>query len=204
MKLYKRTKLIHGIGINDADYNIARYGLVGDKNQIIWRCPYYIRWKNMLARCYSEKYREKRPTYIDCYVVDQWKYFSNFKAWMETQDWEGKDLDKDILFKNNKAYGPDTCVFVDDKTNKFLVDRAANRGEFPIGVCWHIPKGLYMAQCWSVKTGKQKNLGYFRTPEEAHQAWLAFKLKQAYILASEQTDERVAKALIERYENYQK
>jgi len=53
--------------------------------------------------------------------------------------------------------------------------------------------------------GKNGNeyLGKFDTPEEAHRAWLRFKLVQAHILAAEQTDERVANALVDRYENYE-
>ena len=50
-------------------------------------------------------------------------------------------------------------------------------------------------------TKKQENLGYFTCELEAHQAWLKRKLELA-ALAAEQTDERVAKALIERYTNY--
>lgn len=40
------------------------------------------------------------------------------------------------------------------------------------------------------------------TAELAHKAWLQYKLEQARILATKQTDVRVAKALIDRYENY--
>lgn len=201
MKLNKRTKLIHGIGINDADYNVVRYGLVDDKNKIIWYCPYYTRWKAMLARCYSENYKEKKPSYIGCSVVKEWHLFSNFRAWMVAQPWQGKQLDKDILFPGNKVYGPDTCVFVDARINLFLTESTANRGEFPIGVYWDKDSNRYKAQGNNPATGKRKHLGLFEDPEEAHKAWLTFKLEQAYILAAEQTDERVAKALIERYEN---
>ena len=42
----------------------------------------------------------------------------------------------------------------------------------------------------------------FRSQIEAHQAWLKRKLELATLLAAEQTDERVAKALIARYTNY--
>lgn len=54
-----------------------------------------------------------------------------------------------------------------------------------------------------METGKNKFLGYFDDPKLAHEAWLEFKLKQAYILAGKQSDERIAKALIARYENYE-
>jgi hypothetical protein len=55
-------------------------------------------------------------------------------------------------------------------------------------------------------SGTRKYLGLFSTPEEAHQAWLKAKLELAKELAAEILaeggDPRVAKALVDRYENY--
>lgn len=201
MKL-KQNKLVCGVGTNDADYNVYQYGVVGGKRKAIWRCPYYERWVSMLKRCYCKITQARQPTYVGCYVIDAWHLFSNFKTWMETQDWEGKALDKDILFPCNKIYGPDTCVFVEARLNGFITEKSANQGEFPIGVSYNKYNENYVGQCWSVETGKQKYLGSFDTLDEAHQAWLAFKLKQAYILAEQQTDKRIADALVYRYENY--
>lgn len=201
MKLYKRNKPIRGFGINDADYFVKQHAMINGKTTRIWTCPFYVRWVSMVDRCYANL-TEGRSNYSDCTVHEDWKYFSNFKSWMETQDWEGKQLDKDILFKENKVYSPQTCIFVDQKVNKFLCESNATRGEFPIGVSYDKRTGKYLSRARALYPNKQKNLGLYPTPEEAHQAWLAFKLEQAKILASEQTDQRVAKALIERYENY--
>lgn len=193
----KSKKLIFGVGINDADYEVQP--MVNGKR--VW-CPFYRKWFNMLLRCYSENYQQRRPTYIGCYVILEWLRFSNFKSWMIEQDWEEKQLDKDILFKDNKVYGTETCVFVDKSVNLFLLERGNDRGKWPIGVNYCKRDKKFIAKCWSVEIGKQKHLGMFLTPDEAHQAWLAFKLDQAYILAEQQTDVRVAEALINRYENY--
>lgn len=202
MKLRKRNKLIVGVGINDADYNVYEYAVVDGKKKAVWSCPFYITWKSMLTRCYFSKYQAMFPTYIGCSVTKEWHLFSNFKSWMKIQNWEGKHLDKDILFRGNKIYSPEACVFVEPRINTFLSENGAVRGEYPIGVCFHKRDKKYIAQCCLAESGKRKHLGYFDTAEEAHQAWLTFKLEQAKILASEQTDPRVAKALIERYENY--
>ncbi|MNY45117.1 hypothetical protein D3C86_1801990 [compost metagenome] len=50
---------------------------------------------------------------------------------------------------------------------------------------------------------KSNHLGYFLCPEEAHAAWLSAKRIQAKELAEIQTDPRVAKALVDRYLNYE-
>ena len=200
----KNKPKLFGVGINDVEYNVKLYEECPKVNgkryqKLIWICPFYRKWQDMITRCYSEK---SYPTYAECSVCEPWMRLSVFKAWMETHDWEGKQLDKDLLISGNNVYSPETCLFVEPRVNIFLVEHDKRRGKYPIGVS-HATKGeLYRAQCKSVETGKNTNLGGYDTPEKAHQVWLDFKLKQAYILASQQTDERVAKALIERYENY--
>lgn len=201
-------KLVHGIGINDSDYTVQICEVIGyneDGKRIskqVWICPYYLRWKSMLTRCYGKLYQTKQPSYIGCSVHTDWHRFSNFRAWMETQDWEGKQLDKDILIPGNTVYDPSSCVFVTAEVNSFINERNNTSCKNPVGTYFRESKGTFEPKCWSVETKKRVSLGSYDNAEEAHQAWLNFKLSQAKILASQQTDERVAKALIERYENY--
>jgi len=165
-------------------------------------CPYYRVWTHMLERCYSSKYQERNPTYEGCSVSEEWITFSNFRRWMESQDWEGKQLDKDLLFEGNKVYSGETCVFVTKAVNTFTVDSGAARGEWMIGVSLRKDRNKFEAQVNNPFTKKNEHLGYFTFEEEAHQAWLKRKLELAHLLAAEQTDTRVAKALIGRYTNY--
>ena len=202
----KKNKLVYGVGINDADYVVKVTQVIGydgakRKQKTTWVCPYWRKWSNMLMRCYSIKQQERQPTYRGCTVCEEWLIFSNFKRWMEKQNWEGKQLDKDILQRGNKIYCPELCVLVDVKINNFLLDRAKSRGLYPIGCSWSPDHKKFRASCQDAR-GRHMVLGLFDTELEAHKAWLAFKLEQAKILAAEQTDPRVAKALIERYKNY--
>ena len=197
IKNRKKDKLLFGVGINDSEWPVYKYGRIKGKQVKIWQCPFYKRWTSMLERCYSTKYHEKWATYKHCYVCDDWLYFSNFKAWMENQDWEGKQLDKDLLIKGNMVYSPETCIFVSRQINNFLVEHAGTRGEWPIGVSLDKKWGRFLSQI--AINGKHKTLGYFPSPEEAHDAWRKAKYERAVILAAEQTDERVAKALLDRY-----
>lgn len=200
----KNKKLVYGIGINDADYVVQKFETIGyingkQKQKRVWRCPYYKTWANMLERCYSAGYQERHPTYRGCTVSKEWHTFSNFRAWMEEQDWEGKQLDKDLLIEGNKTYSSDTCVFVTQAVNKFTADSGAARGEWLIGVYWDKEKGKFKTQCSNPFTKKREHLGLFTSEQEAHEAWLKRKLELAHELASIQTDPRVAKALIKRY-----
>lgn len=204
----RERKLVYGVGINDADYFVQNKETIGytesgkQIQKLVWICPFYLKWQNLLKRCYSKKALIQRDTYEGCWVVKEWHRFTTFKAWMETQDWEGKHLDKDLLFSGNKVYGPDTCVFISQEINSFLIECGKVRGEWPIGVSFNINAGKFRAMCSEVTTGKQKFLGYYSNPTDAHKAWLTFKLEQAKILASRQSDLKIAKALINRYENY--
>jgi len=200
-------KLVYGVGINDADYVVQKCETVGyvngkRKRRVVWVCPYYQAWTSMLTRCYSSKFQERQPTYKGCSVSKDWIRFSNFKRWMECQDFEGKQLDKDLLLEGNKVYSADNCVFVTRVVNNFTIDSGASRGECLIGVNWDKRYGKFLSKCSNPFTKKHEHLGYFTCELEAHQAWLKRKLELAYLLATEQTDERVAKALIERYTNY--
>jgi hypothetical protein len=203
----KTRKLVYGVGINDADYVVTKKETIRHvngkrKQRLVWICPYYRVWHNMLERCYSPKFQEKYTTYKGCSVSKEWLRFSNFKRWMEKQDWEGLQLDKDLLFEGNKIYSAETCVFVTKAINTFTTDRGNDRGEWLIGVDWHKRVGKFKSQCRNPFTKKGEYLGYFACEQQAHKAWLKRKLELAHLLAAEQTDERVAKALIERYTNY--
>lgn len=151
----------------------------------------------MLRRCYSEDFLSKAPTYKGCSVCDDWLYFSNFKSWMETQDWQGKDLDKDLRIRGNKVYGPEACLFISREVNSFINESRSRTGKFPLGVHQHTKNLNYIAGI-SLGNGST-HLGSFSTPEDAHQAWKEAKNKLAIELASRQTCPVVIKALLERY-----
>lgn len=133
---------IAGVGINDAKY-ITTPRIRG--KQIV--CPYYRVWAHMIARCYSKTIHDKYPTYRDCSVCDDWLIFSNFKAWMMEQDWQGKALDKDILKRGNRIYSSENCIFVVAELNGLIIQPPRKNSALPEGVSIHKRTGKYMAYC---------------------------------------------------------
>jgi hypothetical protein len=197
------TKLVWGVGVNDLGYRTQVYEEVtknGGKRirKSVFRCKYYEVWKSMLERCYSEKYLESHPTYIGVSVCSEWLYASQFKSWMQQQEWEGKSLDKDIIAPGSKLYSPETCAFVLQATNSFVA-RDASRGDYPIGVYLLKRTGKYQAQCQNLFTRKNENLGRFSTPEDAHEAWRKRKHALAQLVAATESDPRIVEALKKRY-----
>ena len=156
-------------------------------------------WRSMISRCSKERKNGKDRTYAECKVCEEWLVFGNFKEWMDSQDWQGKQIDKDILIPGNKIYSPSTCVFVDHRTNSFLTDRRSKRGEWPIGVCFDKHSGKFRAHCGNPFTSKSEKIGRYLDPQEAHLAWKKRKHEFACMLADMQTDERVSSALKLRY-----
>lgn len=208
-----KNGLVHGVGVNDADYVLNRrvytegYTESGNRKQIsVWKCPYYVKWVGMLERCYSPKWHKKKPSYADCSVCEEWLLFSNFKIWMSRQDWEGKQLDKDIIVERNKVYSPENCVFVGNNINGFLKDRGNDRGKYLLGVGGRSSGGLFLAMCSNpFKVSRFSGyIGSFFTEVEAHLAWKKQKHLYACQLADSEyvTDKRVAEALRNRYKNY--
>ena len=171
-----QRKSICGKGINDSDYHV--------------RCPYYVIWSSMISRCYSGR----DINYIDCTVCDEWLLFSNFRQWMETQEWEGKELDKDIIVPGNKIYSPETCVFVFSGLNNLLCDRKLDRGKYPIGVVHHKKSGKFQSRC--KVNGIDKHIGLYTTVNEATIAYRNFKSSLVLEIANKQTDNRVKQGLI--------
>ncbi len=203
--------LICGIGRNDANYVVQKFSSIEDrypsgrKKQVLtWVCPYYSSWSHMIKRCYSQCTVSKNPSYMGCTVEDDWLLFSTYRVWMIQQDWEGNQLDKDILFEGNKVYSERTCVFVYGKVNSFLVGCDKSRGKYLIGVYWHKSSAKYISQISNPFGKSQVYLGLYNTEIEAHLAWKKRKHEYACELADSSyvTDDRVRVALRNRYKNY--
>lgn len=121
---------IYGIGfLGDGKHKTGIYDKHNKK---------YLTWQGMLKRCYDKDNLLKRPTYENCSVCSEWHNFQNFGDWFNENYYEvGNEkmcLDKDILYKGNKIYSPDTCVFVPNRINILFVKSDRSRGNYLIGV----------------------------------------------------------------------
>lgn len=135
----------------------------------------YIKWHDMIHRCYNEKFHKRQPQYKGCTVCVEWLNYSNFKIWYDQHKIPGMtlDLDKDILFKENKIYSPETCCFVSHTINALFLSRKEARGEYPIGVSYEKEKKKFRA-CMAFM-GKQIKLGTFDTAEAAFARYKEYK-----------------------------
>ncbi len=135
----------------------------------------YLKWHDMIHRCYNAKFLKRQPQYRGCTVCEEWLNYSNFKVWYDKNKIVGMDLDldKDILFKGNKAYSPETCCFVSHVINTLFLSKKADRGDYPIGVSYDKCKKKYRAEMSFM--GKQIKLGWFGTAESAFARYKEYK-----------------------------
>ena len=165
------AKLVYGIGFND-----RKYPSWGSHNTL----REYTLWNNLLKRCYSPVYQKGKPTYLGCSVSENFKSYSYFYGWCQTQigfGQEGFQLDKDLIFKGNKVYSEDTCLFLPGELNALLTSSKACRGNLPVGVTAY--KEKFLVKC--CKGLISDYVGYFNTCEEAFSAYK--QAKEAYIKA---------------------
>lgn len=180
---YDRT--VHGVGFLGEGKYLSRVGKEKLNKD-------YSVWASMIQRCYDPKYHAKEPSYIGCTVCEDWHNFQNFAKWHEENFYQIKNckiqLDKDILYKNNKIYSPGTCIFVPQKINLLFISKESRFFNTPVGVTYDKQRKKFKPQCWDI-SGKMKYLGRFDTPEEAFAVYKREKEKTvkevAYIYKNE-------------------
>lgn len=123
-------------------YYASAYGIgyLGEYSKpFYWKQAHQL-WRNMLKRCYSENdpkgYFGKGVTVCNrwlCFAnfVEDIAKLENFDLWVEA--YKGNaikyNLDKDFLYKGNKVYSPETCMFLDESTNKRLGGMWSKNGQ---------------------------------------------------------------------------
>ena len=146
-------------------------------------------WYRMLQRCYDPKFHKRESTYKDCKVEDYFLNFQHMGEWINENYYEVPGevmcLDKDILYKGNKVYSRDTCIFVPQRINKLFTKCNKSRGNSPIGTTPN-SSGNYVVRCNNGYGGRDC-LGTYLTEEEAFQVYKQYK-------------EKVIKEVIDSYE----
>lgn len=155
-------------------------------------------WYSMNYRC-AKASQERFRTYIGCTVNEYFYDEDYFHEWWGRQigaDKVGWELDKDILIKGNKEYGPDTCVLVPVEIN-LLVNVTKGKRDLPLGVHYHTKDRVFKA---SVANGIQtKYLGSFTNAEDAFECFKVAKevrIKEVAEKWKDEIDPRVYEALI--------
>lgn len=180
---------------NPYDKSVLKIGYVGEGD---FKCSVngihtkiYNAWFNLLLRCYDEKLHIKFSTYKNCTVDEKWHCFQNFAIWYEDNYYEVKgqkmNLDKDILFKGNKVYSPETCMFVPQEINTLFIKCDKSRGDYPLGVCFDKETNNFSASCTINK--KCKKLGRYSSVDKAFLSYKHCKENNIKIIANKYKSE---------------
>ena len=154
----------------------------------------------MNARCKPNgNVQRKHGSYVGVYHT--FDSFNAFSEWAQKQVGYGEykfQLDKDFLSKDCKVYSPETCVFIPQSLNKFILEPCNKTHDLPTGVCFEPRWKRFTAYC-NDENCKREHLGSFGSPEEASSIRNAFKERVARILAGRwkgKVDDRVHDMLI--------
>lgn len=152
---------------------VGYYGC--DKKEVDTHSEVYYKWHNMMERCYNDKVHKNQPQYKECEVCEEWHNFNNFKKWYDEHKYGNRplDLDKDILFKGNTIYSPETCCLVPHEINTLFTNGKANRGDLPLGVYFDKDKNKHRA-CMAFM-GKSIKLDTLDTAEDAFARYKEYK-----------------------------
>lgn len=202
---YQSFKL--GCVNNPYDKILFGIGYIGEgKYNYTYDRKIYNTWYNMILRCYDPySLNNRNITYRDCIVDKRFHCLQDFGKWFEENYYsipnEIMCIDKDILFKGNKIYSPDTCVIVPQTINSLIVKSCVTKkNNLPIGVYYDKERNKYKASCCTLKNNKRKiiNIGCYDDPVEAFNAYKTFKEKYIKIVADkykEYLPEKLYKAL---------
>ena len=150
-------------------------GYLGTGN-VDYHSDAFIRWRNMIQRCYNRKIHINKPYYKDKSVCEEWQNFSNFRIWYEEHIIPAAkvDLDKDLLCKDSKEYSPETCSLITHYLNTVFEDR---------GIKQTITETDNGFKVYMMILDKKQDVGIFQTKEEACRAFEEYKKKYIMDLA---------------------
>ena len=170
-----------------------RFGVSIPDNMLRNQNDFYIcqRWNAILQRCYKPFGKTIKKIYNGCEVCEEWRYFPKFKEWFNLNYIKGWEIDKDVLFKGNKLYSPETCCFLPKEVNSFFtIKRRRKKGNLPLGV-FKQDKRFFVVN-------KDKRI-FFNSEKEAYDFYVKTKNKHAIELAEKYKgiiDDRVYNILI--------
>ena len=158
---------------NPYDKRIFGVGMLGEistMESLHIKSHSYNVWREVIRRVYNEKERFKFKSYGSCHVCEEWLIYANFKLWYDTTyPIHIKDikfnLDKDLLQQNieNKVYSPETCIWLPEKINKYLVNFTKEN----TGSSFDKDRNKWQSSGTDFYTNKTIHYGRYNTKEEA-------------------------------------
>lgn len=188
----------NGNVINPYYPSVHGFGITGNKYPTTYKgkkIKEYTTWCDMIGRCFDENIKENYPTYRDATCCEEWILYENFYEWLHEQEnfdkWVNEDysnIDKDILFKQNKLYSPETCCLVPHNVNALFIKEDKRRTSLPIGVRKAANK--YQPVLSAMKNGERNVITF---PVES-------TLKDAFIVYKKEKEKYIKKTAQEEYE----
>lgn len=140
----------------------------------------YTAWVAMRVRVLNEANKLSLKSYEECFVNEHWFDFQHFADFFYGDKFrkDGWHLDKDLLIRGNKEYGPETCCFLPAELNQLIKSGGFSKTGLPSGVYKRQEREAfwYEVNCRTDKS-LSGHVGIFKTLEEASNAYIQHKEK---------------------------
>lgn len=179
-------------------------GFIGNYKDEVKNNPFYQTWTMLLDRSFPTEHRKEHPTYENCTICEDWLCFDIFQndcrkliGYKEKEKYTDVnfEIDKDVLFHNNKHYSKETCIWLPQKLNSFFTNiNIRNKTGFE-GVSQN--KNKRYVTCISIN-GKTRHIGSSTTPFEAYLKYCKVKSEVLEMYLADEfvfLDERIKEAL---------
>lgn len=137
-------------------------------------------WSGMMSRGYSENWKGLKPTYADVVVCEEWHNLQVFGEWILNHPFYGLGyhLDKDLLFKGNRLYSPNTCTLIPDEINIIFKSYNVKNRKVDLPRCVDYEESSGMFRVNGSLDGKAVYVGRYKTVCEAERAALDFEQRR--------------------------
>lgn len=162
----KKTCEVTGRGVsNDVEFYTSY-----KNNGVKITHPAYSTWLHIIKKC-----RTINGKFNNCEIHKDWLSLKLFSIDFKSMYRDGFCINKDLILCSNKIYSKDTCVFIPKSIHSWIYTKNKGGKCSLLGVTYD--RGVFIA---TIKCGeKNKKIGRFKHPIDAHKAWQKHKKQQA-------------------------
>jgi hypothetical protein len=132
------------------------------------------------------------------FISEDFLTFSNFKKFMDKNDWQNKTLTRELHSIDNTYYSTDTCHFVCDDVLA-LVKRKSFASDY-VGLFYDARQDKFRATIFF--RGKRIYCGTYKKADDARKAYFLKKSELLTLVAEKEKNQRNKKALFNMAEVY--
>lgn len=170
--IYSRIILGHGY-----------LGKYAQNNNVDRKSKPFVCWRNVLNRCYNQKYIAKHPQSKGSTIAEEWLNYSNFLDWYNQNYYEvsqGQIMINTLLKSNSKHYCAKNCIFLPREINDVFAKYSIKQNDDSLPIDIFVRDYTSYGKTfpvWQVSVS-DRYIGIYSDRAEAMQVWQETKQNQ--------------------------